>query len=250
MTVSKDSTETDMLIEELQTSPRGEEGEAGGTYENGAGGGEEGAGGLDQSLEGGAGGENEDGDSLTSNEPPTSIIVTNLTLETFEQPEERMKFESLFHEIDETVNFQYFKSFRRVRVNFATAEQTIRGRDKVHMTEFNGELIKGYFTQPIVLGSTRGGDPHLQPPARDKQFLISPPASPPVGWEPIEEAEPIVNYDLISAVANLAPGEAHELHPPIEDKPGIIVHVCEECQICDAQGGARPRIIQTRRPPT
>lgn len=63
-----------------------------------------------------------------------------------------------------------------------------------------------YFSQPIVLGSTRGGDPHLQPPARDKQFLISPPASPPVGWEPIEEAEPIVNYDLISAVANLAPG--------------------------------------------
>lgn len=45
-------------------------------------------------------------------------------------------------------------------------------------------------------------------------------------------------------------GEAHELHPPIEDKPGIIVHVCEECQICDHQGGARPRITQTRRPPT
>lgn len=81
----------DMLIEELQTSPRGEE-EAGGTYENGAGGGEEGAGGLDQSLEGGAGGENDGGDSVSSLEPPTSIIVTNLTLETFEQPEERVSY--------------------------------------------------------------------------------------------------------------------------------------------------------------
>ncbi|XP_045104354.1 calcipressin-2-like [Portunus trituberculatus] len=236
----------DMLIEELHKSPRGEGGEAGGTYENGGGGMEEGAGGHDPNLQGGAGGESVDGDS----EPPTSIIVTNLTLETFEQQVEREKFESLFHEIDEMVNFQYFKSFRRVRVNFATAEQATRGREKVHLTEFNGETIKSYFTQPIILGSSRGGDPHLQPPAPEKQFLISPPASPPVGWEPAPEAEPVVNYDLISAVANLAPGEAHELHPPIEDKPGIIVHVCEECQICDHQGGARPRITQTRRPPT
>ncbi|KAG0723667.1 Calcipressin-2 [Chionoecetes opilio] len=235
-----------MLIEELHMCPAGEEGEAAEAYEAG-GGGEEGAGVHDQGLEGGAQGE-EDGDCEASQEPITSIIVTNLTLETFEHTAEREKFESLFHEIDETVNFQYFKSFRRVRVNFATAEQANRGRDKIHMTEFNGEVIKGYFTQPIVVANSRGGDPHLQPPKRDKQFLISPPASPPVGWEPILEAQPLVNYDLITAVANLAPGESHELHPPIEDKPGIIVHVCEECQICE-QGGARPRIIQTRRPP-
>lgn len=224
----------DMLIEELQANPGGE-GEEEEGIENGVAG-------------GGDGGDGVDGVDGVSQEPPTSIIVTNLTLDVFEEPMEREKLEALFLDIDETVSFQYFKSFRRVRVNFASHEQAGRARDKVHMTEFGGEVIKGYFTQPITLGSSRGGDPHLQPPAREKQFLISPPASPPVGWEPIEEAEPLVNYDLISAVANLAPGEAHELHPPIEDKPGIIVHVCEECQIYDAEGGARPRIMQTRRP--
>ena len=82
----------DMLIEELHTSPRGEEGEAGEPYENG-GGVEEGAGGHDLSLQGDAGGEGgEDGDDAASMEPPTSIIVTNLTLETFEEQVERVSY--------------------------------------------------------------------------------------------------------------------------------------------------------------
>lgn len=49
-------------------------------------------------------------------------------------------------------------------------------------------------------------DQHLQPPALTKQFLISPPASPPLGWEPREEGEPLVNYDLLAAIANLSAG--------------------------------------------
>lgn len=84
---------------------------------------------------------------------------------------------------------------------------------------------------------------YLRAPAPTKQFLISPPASPPVGWEPRDEAEPLVNYDLLAAIANLTPGEAHEIHPPTESHPGIVVHVCEE-----ASGGPKARILHTRCP--
>lgn len=49
-------------------------------------------------------------------------------------------------------------------------------------------------------------DQHLHPPALTKQFLISPPASPPIGWQPREEGEPLVNHDLLAAIANLSAG--------------------------------------------
>lgn len=63
-----------------------------------------------------------------------------------------------------------------------------------------------FFSQPLD-DETSVSSPNLQLPAPHRQFLISPPASPPVGWEPVPEAEPVLNYDLIAALANLAPGK-------------------------------------------
>jgi hypothetical protein len=34
-----------------------------------------------------------------------------------------------------------------------------------------------------------------------------------VGWEQPREGNPVVDYDLMAALAQLAPGEHHELHP-------------------------------------
>uniref|UniRef100_A0A0L8H116 Uncharacterized protein n=1 Tax=Octopus bimaculoides TaxID=37653 RepID=A0A0L8H116_OCTBM len=91
-----------------------------------------------------------------------------------------------------------------------------------------------------------GSQPLLQPPKPVRQHLISPPASPPVGWEPTLETEPVINYDLLAAVAALSPGEAHELHPPTENQPGIVVHICEEPD--EFKDLAKPKIVQTMCP--
>lgn len=104
----------------------------------------------------------------------------------------------------------------------------------------------------------------LKPPALEKQFLISPPASPPEGWEPVTEAQPILNLDLQTALANILPGSAHELHPPSSDQPGIVVHICSDSEtkstnkkddgddddIFNKPCRTKPKITQTPCPPS
>lgn len=128
-----------------------------------------------------------------------------------------------------------------MRVNYKCPAAAAKARIQLHQASFGDKKINCYFAQPVSPIDLE--DQHLHPPALTKQFLISPPASPPVGWEPRDEGEPLVNYDLLAAIANLTPGEAHELHPQQGSQPGIVVHVCEE-----APTGVKPRIIHTRCP--
>ena len=81
-----------------------------------------------------------------------------------------------------------------------------------------------------------------------------------MGWEQTREAHPIVNYDLLSALATLDPARPHELHPPSTSRetPSITVHLCEGDETDDTSidGGkkfhplkALPRdVVQTRMP--
>lgn len=99
-------------------------------------------------------------------------------------------------------------------------------------------MLRVYRADPTPISSSSNPDIYLHPPEHEKNFLISPPGSPPVGWEPTREEPPNstpLADDLIHALEQLRirteqqaskVGVATLLEP--DDGPGIGVYV-EDC---------------------
>lgn len=151
---------------------------------------------------------------------PTSLNVTNIHADVFGDDAAKAEVEELFKFFSAEAKFQWLRSFRRLRVHYDNPRAAGAARIQLHQYRIGKSTINCYFAQPV----TPVANKYLRPPAPYKNFLISPPSSPPAGWEPREENEPLVNHDLLAALANLTPGESHELHPPSKEQPGIVIH--------------------------
>ena len=96
---------------------------------------------------------------------------------------------------------------------------------------------------PIEDDETHEHNHYLRPPVNEKNFLISPPGSPPVGWEQTREDPPNATplaEDLVRALRSLKLAQDREHHSPgvevliePEETGGIGIYV-EDCD-----GGAR-----------
>lgn len=188
---------------------------------------------------------------------PSSLIVTNVPRVVFSEPSEKKAFESLFcsSELGYAPTFQYFKSFKRVRVNYERPEHATIARLYCDNLLFRGSTLKCYFAQ-LSEGSEEDTNAHLRLPPLEKQFLISPPASPPVGWNQEKEKEPVINFDLIARLAALAPSEQtqQEIQAAHDNCPAIVVHTCGDSdEDSDTDYSPKPKkkipFCHTPRPP-
>lgn len=181
-------------------------------------------------------------DNMDFSDLPASVIVCDLPNDLFNNSEIKMAFESIYSELSPQ-NFVYFPNFRRARVDFASPANAANARILFHDYNFKNRVLKIYFAQQVdseVEPSLR-----LEPPEPEKMFLISPPASPPVGWKPVVEASPVIGNDFISSLAALQPETTHEIHPGSDDTPRILLHTSEEMVF---KPGVRQKIKQTMRP--
>jgi len=164
---------------------------------------------------------------------PVALIVTGVPFCVFDNETDKEDFESLFKRFQDSVGFEYFRSFKRVRVTLASPQTATLARLNCEQLPFKNVVLKCFFAQMHDPTDQELDATHLHPPPLEKQFLISPPASPPVGWEQSHEAEPLINHDLVARLAALSSSgsegpSTQELHPGSDEHPAILVHTCAD----------------------
>uniref|UniRef100_A0A914LGX5 Calcipressin-like protein n=1 Tax=Meloidogyne incognita TaxID=6306 RepID=A0A914LGX5_MELIC len=181
---------------------------------------------------------------------PTAIIIRDVPKELFDDPEQKSNFRSLFQQITcdtDPIRIDFLKSFQRVRIVFEKPEHATAAKLLVEHHSFNGAKMKAFFAKNIKMARRVDQDEqgHLKLPPLEKQFLISPPSSPPVGWVQHAEMAPVVcNLDLMSRLASLAVDDKFELYEGDEHqrRPSIVVTPCG----IDGGGGGKSSVFGRR----
>lgn len=142
---------------------------------------------------------------LTQPTPPTNtLLLTNLgDLEIF-RPENLQTIRELISATAPVHTWAPLKSFRRIVVSFFDEESAIKVRQVWDGGAIMGQRCRVYFGQETPLNLNQ--DKHLALPDAGKLFFISPPPSPPHGWEQTLEDAPnklVHADDLAAALAKL-----------------------------------------------
>lgn len=165
--------------------------------------------------------------------PSNILLASKIPAWVFNSTEEQDLFESMFYVYDNDVHFLYFPSLCTARITFSSQEVAIACKEGLNHLDLD--------TSTLVLSYSycQQGSVHtLAPPEPVRQFLISPPSSPPVGWEPVTEMEPHMDENLLAALEKLGDdadldGRELELIPSIEEKPAVTLKMSQSSNIFD-----------------
>ncbi|KAF9913918.1 carbohydrate-binding module 1 protein [Lobosporangium transversale] len=136
--------------------------------------------------------------------PTNTLMVTNLEAPHFEK-ETMLKLKAKVEEFGEVYYFAPIKSFYRVFVVYHSTFDAQRAKALLHNTTFEGTTIRVYFGQHTEI-SADPASRYLHPPELEKNWLISPPGSPPIGWTQIREDPPNAVHladDLVKALLDM-----------------------------------------------
>lgn len=142
--------------------------------------------------------------ALTQPSPPSNtLLITNLQ-------DPQIFSSAVLDNIQKEVNkhatlhtFSPLRSMRRIICTFYTTEDAIKIKQVLDNESVMGHRVRIYFGQNTKIDNQ---DIHLRAPKSNKLFFISPPPSPPMGWEMRNEEPPnkdVHAEDLATALSRL-----------------------------------------------
>jgi hypothetical protein len=137
--------------------------------------------------------------------PTNTLIFTNLQNPEIFRPDNLQTIRDLITAEAPVYSWAPLKSFSRIILSFYDEESAIAIRSKWDGEAILGERVRVYFGKPTPL-DLHEKDLHLALPDAGKLFFISPPPSPPHGWEMKLEDAPnkmVHAEDLAEALARL-----------------------------------------------
>jgi hypothetical protein len=137
--------------------------------------------------------------------PPTNtLLITGINdVEVFSPPN-ISQLRDVIQRTAPLASWSPLKSFRRIVCSFTTVDDAVAVRGALDGEALLSSRLRIYFGEHTPLQPD--GDRHLHAPESKKLFFISPPPSPPHGWESKSEDPPnsvVVAEDLAHALAHL-----------------------------------------------
>ncbi|KAJ3175532.1 hypothetical protein HDU87_006195 [Geranomyces variabilis] len=124
-----------------------------------------------------------------------TLIITNLSPAAFATADAQQTRAACEH-FGELSQFVPLKAFGRALVVYKRTADAQKARRLMHETDVAGSRVRVYFGQHTdtshLLDPSLGTHiDHLRVPALERNFLLSPPGSPPIDWVQIRESSPV-----------------------------------------------------------